>query len=86
MAFSGLSTAKEFVVNGIQEDVANTLVQLFPYESPFLDWIGDPSSFATSTKHEFWEDFMRPRTIIASTASPRRPRPPASRSTASRRR
>jgi Family of unknown function (DUF5309) len=68
MAFSGLSTSKEFVVNGIQEDVAAVLATLFPYESPFLDWIGDPSDFAQSTKHEFWEDFMRPRTIIVSTA------------------
>src|SRR4029077_16396493 len=33
----------------------------------FLDWIGDPSDFAMNTKHEFWEDFMRPRTIINST-------------------
>jgi hypothetical protein len=68
MAFSGLSTSKEFTVSGIQEDVAAVLATLFPYESPFLDWIGDPSDFATSTKHEFWEDFMRPRTIINSSA------------------
>jgi hypothetical protein len=68
MAFSGLSTNKLFVPNAIGEDVSDTLVKLFPYESPVLDWLGDSDGFATSTKHEFFEDFMRPRTIIASGA------------------
>ena len=68
MAFSGLSTNKYFTPNLVGEDVSEAFRTLVPYEAPFLDWIGDPSGFATSTKHEFIEDFMRPRTIIASTA------------------
>lgn len=68
MAFSGLSTNKMFTVSLIGEDVSEVIRTLAPYEAPFLDWVGDPDGFATSTKHEFIEDFMRPRTIINSTA------------------
>jgi hypothetical protein len=83
MSFSGLSTNKYFTPNLIGEDVSEVIRTLTPYEAPFLDWLGDPSGFATNTKHEFIEDFMRPRTIINSTAIARRRRRPASRSTAS---
>jgi hypothetical protein len=68
MAFSGLSTNKYFVVNEVAEDVSPIILALSPYEAPVLDWLGDSDGFATSTKHEFFEDFMRPRTIIASGA------------------
>jgi len=68
MAFSGLSTSKYFTPNLIGEDVSEIIRTLAPYEAPFLDWLGDPSGFATNTKHEFIEDFMSPRTIINSTA------------------
>lgn len=68
MAFSGLSTNKLFTANLVGEDVSEIIRTLAPYEAPFLDWLGDPDGFATSTKHEFIEDYMRPRTIINSTA------------------
>lgn len=68
MAFSGMSTNKYFTPNLVGEDISEVIRTLSPYEAPFLDWLGDPSGFATSTKHEFIEDFMRPRTIINSTA------------------
>ncbi len=68
MAFSGLSTNKLFTPNLLAEDVSEIIRTLTPYEAPFLDWLGDASDFASNTKHEFIEDFMRPRTIINSSA------------------
>lgn len=68
MPFSGLTTNKMYVPNLVGEDVSEIIRTLSPYEAPFLDWLGDPDGFATSTKHEFIEDYMRPRTIIASSA------------------
>src|SRR5262245_16904630 len=70
MAFSGLSTNKDFTVNLAAEDLSPIMRMLAPYEAPFLDWLGDSDVFATSTKHEFVEDFLRPRYIITSTAIP----------------
>lgn len=68
MAFSGLSTNKYFTPSLVGEDVSEIIRTLAPYEAPVLDWLGDPDGYALSTKHEFIEDFLRPRTIIASTA------------------
>jgi hypothetical protein len=68
MAFSGLSTNKLFTPNLVGEDVSEIIRTLAPYEAPFLDWLGDPDVFAFSTKHEYVEDFLRPRYIIASAA------------------
>ena len=68
MAFSGLSTNKLFTPNLVGEDISPIIRTLAPYEAPFLDWLGDSDVFATSTKHEYVEDFLRPRYIIASTA------------------
>lgn len=68
MAFSGMSTNKYFTPNLVGEDISEIIKTLAPYEAPFLNWLGDPSGFAGSTKHEFIEDFMRPRTIVNSTA------------------
>jgi len=69
MAFSGLSTNQEFTANLVGEDISPIIRTLTPYEAPFLDWLGDSDQFAAySPKHEFVEDFLRPRYIIASTA------------------
>jgi hypothetical protein len=68
MAFSGLSTNKEFTANLAAEDLSPIIATLAPYEAPFLNWLGDGDVFATSTKHEFVEDFLRPRYIINSGA------------------
>lgn len=67
MSFTGMSTNKYFTPNLVGEDVSEVFRTLVPYEAPFLDWLGDPSGFATSTKHEFIEDYLRPRTIVNST-------------------
>jgi len=67
MAFSGLSSNKLFTNNTVGEDLSEVIRTLAPYEAPFLDWLGDPDTFALSTKHEFVEDFLRPRYIVAST-------------------
>jgi hypothetical protein len=69
MSFSGLSTNRMFTPNLIGEDISQVIATLAPYEAPFLDWLGDSDRFAASSpKHEFIEDFLRPRYIIASTA------------------
>jgi hypothetical protein len=68
MAFSGLSTNKMFTPNLIGEDISPIITTLSPYEAPLLDWLGDPGTFAISTKHEYIEDFLRPRYLIASVA------------------
>jgi hypothetical protein len=69
MAFSGLSTNRLFTPNLIGEDISEVIATLAPYEAPFLDWLGDSDRFAAmSPKHEFIEDFLRPRYITASTA------------------
>jgi hypothetical protein len=72
MAFSGLSTNKLFTANLMAEDLSEIVRALAPYEAPFLDWLGDSDGFvgAGSTKHEFVEDFLRPRYIVTSTAIP----------------
>jgi hypothetical protein len=70
MAFSGLSTNKDFSVNLMAEDLSPIIATLAPYEAPFLDWLGDADVFASATKHEFVEDYLRPRYIITSTAIP----------------
>ena len=68
MAFSGLSTNKLFTNSQVGEDISDLLVTLSPVEAPLLDWLGDSSDFALSTKHEFFQDYLRPNYIIASTA------------------
>jgi hypothetical protein len=69
MAFSGLSTNKLFTPSLIGEDISPIIATLSPYEAPFLSFLGDSDRFvAQSPKHEFIEDFLRPRYIVASTA------------------
>lgn len=69
MPFSGLSSNKAFTANLEGEDISKLIATLAPYEAPFLDWLGDSDQFAAlSPKHEFVEDFLRPRYIINSTA------------------
>src|SRR5436190_12020113 len=69
MAFSGLSTNAQFTNTLIGEDISEIIRTLAPYEAPFLDWLGDSDRFAAlSPKHEFIEDFLRPRYISNSTA------------------
>jgi uncharacterized protein DUF5309 len=68
MAFSGMSTSKYFTANEIGEDISEIIRRLAPYEAPVLDWLGDAATVATNTRHEFFDDYLRPRRIITSTA------------------
>ncbi len=69
MAFTGLSTNNLFTASLEGEDISPVIAALAPYEAPFLNWLGDSSRFvAQSPKHEFIEDFLRPRYIVNSTA------------------
>ena len=68
MAFSGLSTNDLFTASLVQEDVSRLIATLSPKETPFLNWLGDSDVFATSTKHEWIQDYMLPNYITASTA------------------
>jgi len=68
MAFSGLSTNDLFTASLVQEDVSRLIATLSPKETPFLNFLGDGDVFATSTKHEFVQDYMLPNYIVASTA------------------
>jgi hypothetical protein len=68
MPFSGLSTNDLFTASLVQEDVSRLIATLSPKETPLLNWLGDSSAFATSTKHEWVQDYMLPNYITASTA------------------
>jgi len=68
MPFSGLSSNDLFTASLVQEDVARLIRTLSPKETPLLDFLGDAPVFATSTKHEYIEDFMLPNYIVASAA------------------
>jgi hypothetical protein len=68
MAFTGLSSNDLFTASLVQEDVSRIIATLSPKETALLNFLGDADVFATSTKHEFVEDFMLPNYIVASTA------------------
>jgi hypothetical protein len=68
MPFTGLSSNERFTASQVQEDVAAAVAALSPKETALLDFLGDSSFFATSTKHEYWQDFLAPNRIVASTA------------------
>jgi len=68
MAFTGLSTNDLFTASLVQEDVSRLIATLSPKETPFLNWLGDSDVFATSTKHEWVQDYMLPNYITTSTA------------------
>lgn len=68
MAFTGLSSNDLFTASLVQEDVSRLIATLSPKETALLNFLGDSDVFATSTKHEFVEDFMLPNYIVASTA------------------
>lgn len=68
MPFTGLSSNERFTASQIQEDVAAAVAALSPKETALLDFLGDGDVFAQSTKHEYWQDYMAPNKIIASTA------------------
>lgn len=68
MPFTGLSSNERFSANEVQEDVAAAVGALSPKETAILNWIGDSDVYAQSTRHEYWQDYLPPNKIIASTA------------------
>jgi hypothetical protein len=68
MPFSG-QTSNTILSASLQgEDVSALVYALMPKESPFLDWLGEPTIQAGATKHEFIEDFLLPNYITCSVA------------------
>jgi hypothetical protein len=68
MSFTGLSTNELFAASELAEDISRIIATLSPKETPILNWLGDSDVFATSTKHEFFEDHMLPNYIVNSGA------------------
>lgn len=52
----------------IGEDVSQTMLLLAPTETPFLDLLSDPEQPATSTQHQWSEEYLGPDRIANSTA------------------
>lgn len=68
MAFTGLSSNDLLSASLVGEDLSPIIATLAPIEAPLLDFLGDSPNVATSTKHEYIEDFLLPNYVIASTA------------------
>lgn len=68
MAFTGLASNERFTANQVREDISRIIATLSPKEVPLLNWLGDPDTFAMSTKHEFFEDNMLPNYVVSSVA------------------
>lgn len=68
MPFNGLSSNERYTANQVQEDVAAAVEALAIKNAMILDWIGTSDVFATATRHEYWQDYLPPNKIIASTA------------------
>lgn len=63
MSFSGKPTyAAGADLPELAEDVADVIGIVSPYETPLLDWLGDPKRPAASTVHEWLEDTLLPNT------------------------
>jgi hypothetical protein len=65
MAFTGKATydAGETLPELI-EDVSDVIGIVSPYETPLLDWLGDPKRSAGSTVHEWLEDTLHPNSDL----------------------
>ena len=69
MPFTGYSSHASFTAGPLNaEDVSATISLLAPDETPLLDWLGDPDTFARNTVHEFLEEELRPNYIVTSGA------------------
>lgn len=63
MAFTGKATySAGSTLPEIAEDVSDIVSIVSPYETPLLDFIGDPARPAMSTYHEWLEDELLPNT------------------------
>jgi hypothetical protein len=68
MPFTGVASNELLTISGVQESVAAALIELHPKELTLLGWLGDADESAISTKHEWWDDYALPNSIITSTA------------------
>lgn len=63
MAFTGKATYDAGdTLPEIAEDVSDIIGIVSPYETPLLDWLGDPKRPAASTVHEWLEEALLPNT------------------------
>ena len=63
MAFTGKATYDAGdTLPELLEDVSDIIGIVSPYETPFLDWLGDSKRSAMSTAHEWLEDSLLPNT------------------------
>ncbi len=70
MAFTGKATYLAGAdLPEIAEDVSDIVSIVSPYETPFLDHLGEPPRPATSTYHEWLEDELLPNTDAINDAS-----------------
>lgn len=65
MVFSGRAVYSTGVFDGIAEDVGDIISMISPYETPFLDAIGDAARPAANVLHEWLEDELNPNTVTA---------------------
>lgn len=70
MSFTGKATySAGATLPEIAEDVADIVSIVSPYETPFLDHLGDPPRAASSTYHEWLEDTLLPNKDTINDAS-----------------
>lgn len=71
MAFTGHAVYDSGVHDEIAESVSAVITDISPYETPFLDWVGDADQPARHVHHEWLEDQLAPNrvTIKAALAS-----------------
>lgn len=66
MVFTGKAIYDTGVFDTIAEDVADQIGMISPYETPFLDILGDAPFAADNVLHEWLEDELSPVTVVSS--------------------
>lgn len=65
MSFTGKATySAGATLPELAEDVSDIISIIGPYETPLLDYLGDPQRAASSTIHEWLEDEVQPNTDV----------------------
>ena len=67
MAFTGRAVYDPGVFEGVAEDVSPEISEISPFETPFLDRLGQAERAATSIFHEWLEERLNPVTVGTST-------------------
>lgn len=67
MAFTGRAIYDPGVFEGVAEDVSPEISEISPFETPFLDRLGQAERAATSVFHEWLEEKLNPVTVGTST-------------------